>query len=255
MSLDTFALLVLEERARPNARWLGNLDIRDDGLGRFTTHPGLPEAASRSAVSPQGGLGEGDEGGEGGESADGLRAWDSSARPWALATSAGVVLALLYSILFFIAFRWDEDDVRLSAVNPEGPHGMTVFLTTFEDAARPADGLSPGTRRALGYGATETLGVALRALAPRLAPCRRFKIESDDFFRFEAKIDHARPGFTVVSLLAGADRNQPMTACLRDRINQAQLAPLSRLKRSEEGSYVLKFDVQVNLGLSLPQGE
>lgn len=168
--------------------------------------------------------------------------------PWLIVTLNGSV-ALNARTDSRAGVRAGSLDEQNSAV----PQAFVTFVTEFEDNAESTTRLGPGVKRTrFGVGASGAIAEAARALAPVIQNCRQFKVAQSASLRLEAKIDLSRPGFRIVGLLDGATENPQMATCVRVKINAARFASLAMLKPVPESDYLLRLEVQSNLGTELP---
>ena len=163
---------------------------------------------------------------------------------WGVAI-VGLILSALFAVNV-VFLRSKNPLTSFSARTVDGPLSFVVFVSRLEDARNPE------SRSVFGWGGSARVSEAALQLAGEIHNCRQYKIAGDVPLQLDVKIDLKRPGFKVVGLLAGADKNPAMSMCVRDKINAAPSPVLADLKAVEDDLYRLVLEVHSNVGAALP---
>lgn len=175
-----------------------------------------------------------------------LRPRQPHAIEYSLLTWASVVFTFGALIPFF-SKPFFHSPVALRATSLEGGEalGFVTFMESFEETS------GSKMKDVFGWGALDLVSRASEALAPHLQACRaRLENEAGGklSFRFDVKVEVAKPGFVVNGLLEGADREPAMAACLRDKINNLKIGDFAHLRSAPPKSYKLRLGVQMAHG-------
>lgn len=152
------------------------------------------------------------------------------------------------AFLPFFMTPFSKSVFRMRASPLEGQEGLgfVTFLGDVEDLS------GAKTKDMFGWGGLDLVYRAGQALAPQLQSCRanlRSTQPSPGFaFRFDAKVDVAKPGFVITGLIDGQDVEPEVATCLRDKINSLQIADFANLRAASPKSYKLRLGVQLAHG-------
>jgi hypothetical protein len=152
------------------------------------------------------------------------------------------------AFLPFLVGPFAMPGVRLKAAALDKPDGLG-FVTFLKDVEDLSDSR---TKDVFGWGGLDLISRASEALAPHLQNCRA-QLQSSApasgmTFSFDVKVDVQKPGFEVSGLLGGHETEADVATCLRDKINNLQIADFGKLRAAKAKSYKLRLGVQLAHG-------
>jgi hypothetical protein len=162
--------------------------------------------------------------------------------------SCAVICFGIVCLTPFFVGPFVRSPAKFNAKSLETPDGLgfVSFLGGVEDLSESK------MKDMFGWGSMELIYRASEALAPHLQNCRA-RLQSSNLpatftFRFDAKIDVAKPGFNISGLLDGQEAEPDAAACLRDKINALQIPDFSRLRATHPKLYKMRLGVQLAHG-------
>jgi len=153
--------------------------------------------------------------------------------------------AAVFSPFFTQPFQNAGFQLRATSLDPSRPSsGFVSYMEKFEDFQESR------LKNLFGWGGLDVVSQASQGMALELSACRvqLRNPASQQFFRFDVKVDVVRPGFVVNGLLDGAENEPDVATCLRDKINSLVIKEFGQLRSAAPKSYRLSLAVRMSHG-------
>lgn len=155
-----------------------------------------------------------------------------------------VFAGALFSPFLTQPFQKSNFQLRATSLNSGVSAGFVSYMETIEDYQESR------LKNVFGWGGLDVVSQASQGMALELSACRAQlrNTASQQFFRFDVKVDVKRPGFVVHGLLDGADSEPDVATCLRDKINSIVIKEFGQLRSAAPKTYKLRLAVRMSHG-------